>query len=350
MPTRAIRWSAGGSLAALGVCVASVTCVAAEPSRREGPRAEVQAVALSLEEFLRAVLSNHRDLEVPSRTSRPGTGAEPRGRGLLAVRASGPAAGATEAGLRELVNRVLFQAIRAYWNQVRDLEDVEIRERAVAAAEDVARRIRGDADREAAELLYATARTVLAEARIDLHRARQRAAAGEDALKLLMNDEMLSVVSETRLVLLTRVQEPPPMDDLDVEGGIDTAIRNDRVMWEDRRDKLARSRYETLAAELKTARRGALAARAMFLLARSRRTAAEKALDAADEMQRRRVPVTAGGLLARIRAEQSLCDAERQVLTACVDYEIALAAWDRATGDLADRWNIRIEAASAEGR
>ncbi|MGB2822854.1 MAG: hypothetical protein WBF17_17865 [Phycisphaerae bacterium] len=345
MQRRPVRWIAVGAAVALVVCISSAVRVAAQASRREVAGPGPQAVSLTLDELIRTVLSNHPDLEAASSATTRGTDARPSRGALLAVGYSAAGAGATEAGLRELVNSVLFEAIRAYWGQVRSIEEVEIRERAVSAAEAIARGARGGANAEETELLAATAQTFLAETRISLHQAQQQAAAGEDRLKLLMNDEMLSVVTDTRLVLLTEAQEPPPMDDLDVEEGIDTAVFNGLASEEDRRDKAARRRYETLALELKTARRQSLAARTMFLLARSHQTAAQKALDAADEMRPDRQTSAAAVLLARIRAEQALCDAERQLIAACVDYHIALAAWDRATGELHETWNIRIEAA-----
>ncbi len=344
MQSRPARWIAVGAASALVVCISSAVRVAAQASRQAAAGPEPQAVALTLDEFLRTVLSNHPDLEAASSATTRGTNARPPRRALVAVGYSGTGTGATEAGLRELVNSLLFEAIRAYWNQVRNLEEVEIRERAVSATEAMARGARRGADAGEAELLAATAQTFLAETRIALHQARQRAAAGEDRLKLLMNDEMLSVASDTRLVLLTEAQEPPPMDDLDVEEGIDTAVFNGLASEADRRDKAARRRYEALAAGLKATRRQALAARTMFLLAGRRQMAAQKALDAADEMRRDRQTSPGAVLLATIRAEQALCDAERQLIAACVDYEIALAAWDRATGELHERWNIRLEA------
>ena len=343
MQSRAARWIAVGAALALVVCISSAVRVAAQASRQAEAGPKPQAVALTLDEFLRTVLSNHPDLEAASSAASRGTSTRPARQALLAVGYSGTGAGAADPGLRELVNRVLFEAIRAYWGQVRAIEEVKIRQRAVSAAEETAGRIRGQAAPETADLLHATAETVLIEARIALYQAQQQAAAGEDRLKLLMNDEMLSIVSETNLLLLTEAQEPPPVGNLDVEEGIDTAVFNGLASEEDRRDKAARKRYETLALELKAIRRQALGARRMFSLARSRQTAAQKALAAADEMRRDRETSAGAVLLARIRAEGALSDAERQLIAACVDYEIALAAWDRATGELHERWNIRLE-------
>ena len=52
---------------------------------------------------------------------------------------------------------------------------------------------------------------------------------------------------------------------------------------------------------------------------------------------------TVDSLLLRIRAEAALADAERQLLSARTDYQIAQAAWQRATGELLDEWNITLQ-------
>ena len=61
----------------------------------------------------------------------------------------------------------------------------------------------------AADVLARTAETYLAETRIALALARRKAGEGQDRLKLLLNDESVSVWSDTRLVLLTEPVDPP---------------------------------------------------------------------------------------------------------------------------------------------
>lgn len=349
MQTRCTRYVPIGVVAVLGACLAWSAWGATGP-RAETREAEV--VTLTLEQFVHSVLANHPDLEVASRASardanaRPANARPTRGAPLV-VRPPRGASDATEAELRDRVNRVLLQAIQAYWNQVRDLGAVEIRKKAVAAAETLARRAGGSGESDATDLLLrSTAETFLAETRIALHRATQRAADGEDALKLLMNDETLSVSSDTRLLLLTEPVEPPAATYPDETIGLDLALRNRLGTTEIPRDKAERKRVESLALEVRGARRRIESARTMFLLARDRVRAAEKALEAADETEKAQQREAAGGLLIRIRAQAALADAQLQLLAARVDHEIALADWDRATGQLHERWSLRIQADS----
>ena len=344
MQIRSVRWIGVAALLLLGVYIASATWGAAGPSGGRIAVGEPAVVALRIEEVIQSVLTNHPDLEAGPPSTAQAPRAHRGGAGRLVVRPSSPSGRATQQWLEDLVDHLLFQAIESYWGQVRRIGEVEIRRQAVAEAEAMAAGSRGRADPETARLLAQTAQTFLAEARIALHQAVQQRDAGEDELKLLMNDETLSVSSETRLELLTEAPEPLLIDDPDLLWGIETAVHERLGAREDRRDKSARREYEMLAMEVKSAYRRAKSARAMFLLARERLTAAQKALAAAARLGEAGDAATAGLLLAEMRAQQALTGARGQELTARVDYEIALAAWDRALGRLAETWRIGLDA------
>jgi hypothetical protein len=332
---------------------------------------------------------------VPGRPALPAALVVRQAKGSATAQPAG-AASAGEARLRETVETVVFQAVEAYWDQVRRQGDVRICRTAVARAADTTLRYQGNPDANANAILATgtaagaatggagdvparTAETYLAETRIALAKARRLAGEGQDRLKLLLNDEAVSIWSDTRLVLLTEPADPPAGQNLDLRTGIDTAsyVRLDPA--DDRHDKSARRKYETVAAEVKRAYRQSIAARALFTLARDRAAAAQKALDADDAAN----GVTSGGtgaagtagtgagaapaagsaadagasrvaagprrrsvgdaLLLRLRAEAALADAERQLLSARTDYQTAQSAWQRATGELLDEWNITLQ-------
>ena len=324
------------------LCAVGSAAAAAERDANTAGR-EPPAVSLNLDTFIRSVLINHPELEVAAPDADLDNKAKPRLGTQLVVWA--PTGGeAAETKLRQRVNHVLFQAIEAYWEQVRRLEDVKLRERALAEAVATARGVKTASGADASELPLRTAETYHAEMRIALHRSRQEAEFGEDHLKRMMNDEALRVDSETEIDLLDEAPEPAPSEDMDVDEGIREAIRNRLGGKEDRRDRAARRKIEAAAFEVKTARRHARDARTMFLLAKDRRAAAEKALKAADRDEETREATTPGHVLARLRAAAALTDADRQLQTARVDYQIALAAWHRATGELHEEWHIGVEA------
>jgi len=324
-----------------------IEAAAAETRDANRPAEQPQALSLSLDTFVRSVLINHPELEVaePSAQRPAAEGSRTSRLGPLPeiVVWSAPTAGGDVTKLRERVNSVLYQAIEAYWEQVRRLEEVKLRERALTEAQATARNAQGQSDEQAGDVPVRTAETALAEARIALHRTQLDADAGADRLKLLMNDEALPVETETKLVLTEDASEPPRSDDLDLDGGIHTALRNRLAGREDRRDRAARRRYEAIVFELKAALRQAADARVMLLLAKDRQTAAQKALEAADRIEETRKPTGTAHLLARLGSHEAFADAERQLATAKVDYQIALAAWYRATGELNDNWRIGVE-------
>jgi hypothetical protein len=431
MRTGSTRRTAVGVLSALGVCLAAGIGLAADgggagtPAAGQAPAspaAQSQTVEISLEDFVARALTNHPDLDFASASSAPATAPRPAaartmqpadhpvsGRPALAAplvvrQAKGSAtaqpagaAGTDEARLREMVEAVVWQAVEAYWDQVRRQGDVQICKTAVARAVETTRRFQGNPDANANGILAAntppaagtgtgadvparTVETYLAETRIALAKARRLAGEGQDRLKLILNDEAVSIWSDTRLVLLTEPADPPAGSSLDLGVGIGTAayVRLDPA--DDRRDKSARRKYETVALEVKRAYRQSAAARALFALARDRAAAAQKTLDA-DEAASGGVaagaaassaagagaatggpaaPAAAAGtsssatgarrrsagdtLLLRLRAEAALADADRQLLSARTDYQTAQAAWQRATGELLDEWNITLQA------
>jgi len=339
MSKRAILRSAGLA-GALWLCLSTAAPAAERDANASGR--EPPAVSLRLDTFVRIVLINHPELEVAAPDADPDRKARPTLGTQLVVWA--PTGGeAAEAKLRRRVDTVLFQATEAYWEQVLRLEDVQLRERALAEAAATARGVNRGAGKDTSALPLRTAQTYLTEMRIALHRSRQEAELGEDRLKLMMNDEALRVESETEIDLLDEAPEPPPPGDLDLDDGIHEAIRDRLGGQENRQDRAGRRKTETVAFEVKAARRRAGDARAMFLLATERRDAAEKALQAADRDEETREPTTPGHVLARIRAADALTDADRQLAAARVDYQIALAAWRRARGDLHEEWHVGVE-------
>jgi hypothetical protein len=438
MRTGSKRRTAAGVLSALGLCLAAGLAVAAEgvstgtpgaqgPGQGQaGPAAQAQTVEITLEDFVARVLANHPDLDFASPTTAPAAAPRPSpvktaqtidhpvsGRPALPaplmVRQpkTAAAAAASEARLRETVETVVYQAVEAYWDQVRRQGTVKICKAAVARAAETTRRFQGNPDvgasaaqpadtsagtgtvTTAADVSARTAETWLLETRIALAQARRHAGEGQDRLKLLLNDDSISVESDTRLVLVTEPVDPPTGSSMDLEVGMDTAAYVRLDPTEDRRDKAARRKYETVAMEVKRAYRQSAVARTLFALACDRAAAAQKTLDADDAASGLAAsprpagangagaaangtgaavnPAASGGaaanaaagspgaapgtrrrsvgdaLLLRLRAEASLAEAERQILSARTDYQTAQTAWQRTTGELLDEWNISLQ-------
>lgn len=340
----------GAPAACLLVCSAlALVAGAGEPAAEDHPP-EVQSVSFTLEQFVQAVLQNHLDLELPTlgadarRTTTRRTG------GGIVVRPAERLGRLDEFNFRETVNRVLFGAIEAYWRQVLRVGKAEILERAAARAEQDARLARVRAGAAGGPLPAAMAETFLQERRFALHRARQDMLTGEDRLKLALNDEMIRVDSDTRLLLRTEAPERFGGEDFDVTDGVRTAeeyrLAPDvaRVAQvEARTDKVTRRRVEEMALEVKSAWRQVTDARTRLGLSRKYVAAAEDALEAADEKaEEAGGRITAEFLLVKHRADEALTRAETELLAAEVEYQIALAAWYRATGELHEKWNVEL--------
>lgn len=345
MHTRSIRRTAVAFLASVSACLALAAGIT--PGEGEGAdrQSDVQAVTLSLDQFVQTVLRNRPDLEVADGAAEAGGGDRAGPAPLLVVRPSAHGGPSSKAGLGDLIDRLLFEAIEAYWDQVRLLGELKLCEQAAARADAIDRRLAARSGLEEGQLSATTAETFSDSRQIPLHYARQRAAAGEDRLKLLMNDETLSVTSEAPLILMTEPPDPPALDDRNLLDGVRTAERNRLAVTLDWRDKVARRKLETQASEVKSAYRRAAAARTVFRLSQKYVLAAQRAMDAAEDAERAATRTAPEVLLARIRAEEALTEAQRELLAARGDYQIALAAWYRATGELHEQWNVQIEAA-----